>query len=92
MKQRDPGLEWKARKWSAFIVCALMGWFHSEEDAKTWLWCLTPFPATVPRWSETFFGLTAAVAPGPIHRKLMGYMMDRIDREITRAMREVQSS
>jgi len=91
MKQRDPGLEWKARKWSAFIVCTLLEKLHGEDAAQTWLWSMTPFPATVPRWSETVFGLTAALVPRSIHRRLMAYMNERIDREIERAMREVRA-
>lgn len=91
-KQRDPGLEWKARKWSAFIVCTLLEKFHGEKSAESWLWGMTPFPATVPRWSETMFGLTAALVPGPIHRRLMRYMEFRVDREIERAMRDVRAS
>lgn len=92
LKLKDPGLEWKARKWSAFIICTLLEKLHGEEAAQTWLWSMTPFPATVPRWSEAFFGLTAALAPGSIHRRLMRYMENRIDKEIDRAMRDVRVS
>ena len=87
IKHKDPGLEWKARKWTAFIVAMMLEKLHGEESAHSWLWGMTPFPATVPRWDESFFGLIAALAPRPFHTKLMRHMEERVDREIDRAMK-----
>jgi hypothetical protein len=90
-KPRDPGLNWKARKWAAFLVAWALETRHGEEAAKTWLWSLTPFPATVPRWKEVAFGALAALAPRKIHARMVETMMAKIDREIERAMSGARS-
>lgn len=86
----DPGLNWKARKWAAFAVCCLLSWRHGEEASETWLWSLTPFPASVPTWEQVVFGSFAAIAPASVHVKLMNHMLKRVDIEIERAMSNVR--
>jgi hypothetical protein len=90
MKHKDPGINWKARKWAAFLVCWLLEKRFGEDAARTWLWSLTPFPATVPRWSEVAFGALAGAAPRRVHDLMVLNMMARIDREIERAMTGVR--
>ena len=66
MKNKNPGLEWKARKWTAFVVAAMLERLHGEDSAQSWLWGMTPFPSPVPRWHGSFLGPFAPLCPAPL--------------------------
>lgn len=82
--------EWQVRKRAAMIVSFLLEKLHGEEAAHTWLWCLTPFPATMPRWGECAQGLIAAALPGKLHARFVSEQLETSERIIDRAMDRIR--
>jgi hypothetical protein len=87
MKRPPMPFEWQVRKRAAMAVSFLLEKLHGEDAARDWLWGLTPFPATAPRWGECVQGMIAAFLPGKFHDRFMIEQHRKVDISMERAMR-----